>query len=253
MAAVNKRIAPTRRADSCAGGGRLSGHPPPGHSCPGAGSGARGGGGGGERRDRTATDSAVQSRRSHAGYRDAGDGRPGNVAASSARLSPTAGHHVQHAHRARRGGHSGSVDPGRRRLCDQGFQRRVARSLDGAPAGRADPEDQTVLPSAGTKPRRGAAGTGTGSRGAAALAEHASPAEHEGAAQSRGDRSLYRGADRAGRDPAAIAGRVPACRFWLCSTCRRSSRGCLPSVFTPLAGCQSKRRARARRWTPARS
>ncbi len=43
-------------------------------------------------------------------------------------------------------------------------------SLDrshGAPAGRTDPEDQTVLPPAGTKPRRSPAGAGTGVSGAA--------------------------------------------------------------------------------------
>ena len=35
------------------------------------------------------------------------------------------------------------------------------------------------------------------------------PAEHEGAAQSSGDRSFHGRADRVGRDPAGVAGRVP--------------------------------------------
>ena len=40
-------------------------------------------------------------------------------------------------------------------------------------------------------------------------AAYASPAEYESAAQSGGDRSLHGRADRAGRNPAAVAGRVP--------------------------------------------
>ncbi len=144
--------APARAADSRAGGGRLGGHPPPGDSRPRRGPGARGGRSRVERSDRTPANPAAKSGRAHAGHRDAGDGRPGNAAARPARVSAVAGDHVQHAHRARRGGDPGGADPGRGRLCGQSLQRRVARPLDEAPAGRTGPEDQAVLPPAGTEP-----------------------------------------------------------------------------------------------------
>ena len=74
-----------------------------------------------------------------------------------------AGHHVQHAHRARRGQDAGGLDSRGRRLRRQSLQRRIARSLDGPPAGRDDPEDQAVLPPAGAsrvvlRPKRQAFG-----------------------------------------------------------------------------------------------
>ncbi len=65
----------------------------------------------------------------------------------------------------------------------------------------------------GRKPRCGEAGTGAGSRVAAAWRSKPVHAEYEGAAQGRCDRSFYGGADRSGRDPAATTGRVSLADF----------------------------------------
>ncbi len=116
----------------------------------------------------------------------------------------TARHHVQHPHRARRGRDSGRSAPRGRRLRGQGFQRRIARSLHGAPAAGTGPEDQTVLPPARTKQRRDPAGSVTGTEG------HADLAEHEGAPQSSRDRRLHGRAHRVGHDLTPTACRIPA-------------------------------------------
>ncbi len=103
-----------------------------------------------------------------------------------------------------------ALTPGSRRLRGQGLERRLARPLDGAPAGRTGPEDQTVLSPGWTEPYGAKVRGGPGGRGVADLAGRPGLREREAAAQGSRDRSFHRRPDRAGRDSAAVAGRVSA-------------------------------------------
>ena len=50
-----------------------------------------------QRKNRAAKNPPGQSRYSHPGHRDAGNGRPGHLARGAEAVPETAGHHVQHA------------------------------------------------------------------------------------------------------------------------------------------------------------
>ena len=99
---------------------------------------------------------------------------------------------------------------GRRRLRGQGFQRRIARSLDGAPAGRTGPEDQAVLPHA-----RGQAARDPASAGPASLGDAAGPVGAAIAASTKARPKVVvigvstGGPTALGAILPAVAGRVP--------------------------------------------
>ncbi len=150
--------------------------------------------------------------------------------------------HVQHAHRARRSDNSQGLDSGRRRLCDQGVQRRFTRSLDGAFAGRTASQDQTVFPSGRRKP---GCSSGTRRNGSGAAKRAKSLRAHLYNQESVAIGVSTGGPDCVGCDTARDCRRISRCRSSSCSTCRLFSHDCWPNGFTPCAGCQSKKPAKA--------
>jgi len=135
-------------------------------------------------------------------------------------------------------GDTGSTELGSRRLRDQGFQRRVARSLDGAPAEELVPK----IKHSSMCRRKAVRGRSEPAHvvARAGRAQHVRRSKCEGAAKV-----IVIGVSTGG--PTALGSILPElpagsrCRSWSCSTCRLSSPGCsrASSLILPVASRRS--------------
>ena len=182
------------------------------------------------------------------------------VAPAAAQAPPAAGHHVQHAHRARgprrrstrsRAGASDyvtkpanvgsvaeSMDSIRTQLIPKLKALVAARARPSAP--RLGPAGPAAAPPAAGHRRRGAAGRCAGPAGA----DRAAAARIGGRA---GHRVVHRRTRRADQHASRSCRPTSRCLSCSCSTCRRSSPGCSPSGSTTKSSCRCGRRRTANR------